>query len=221
MVGVSVGDTTLGTLVANLGYDKLLFPTPVFVGDTLAQSKASASRCAKASRGPMPASSPGSIAASTSATSWSARCSAPRCCRRSRNDRAAQLAVRPRRQQQEDGEGAGQRRRRGDLRPGGQRRAGAKAGGREIAQPLPQPRRRPERWVRVNPLGSEIIKDDLELLDVADIHGIVLPKAECGDDVADLAHRTGNLPIHAIVTETAAILFGLLSYRDAGRRWPR
>ena len=35
MVGVSVSDTTLGTLIANLGYDKLVFPTPVFVGDTL------------------------------------------------------------------------------------------------------------------------------------------------------------------------------------------
>jgi acyl dehydratase len=35
MVGVSVADTTLGTLVANLGYDRLVFPAPVFVGDTL------------------------------------------------------------------------------------------------------------------------------------------------------------------------------------------
>jgi acyl dehydratase len=35
MVGVSVGDTTLGTLVANLGYDALKFPNPVFAGDTL------------------------------------------------------------------------------------------------------------------------------------------------------------------------------------------
>ena len=35
MVGLSVGDTTLGTLVANLGYDKLVMPKPVFVGDTL------------------------------------------------------------------------------------------------------------------------------------------------------------------------------------------
>ena len=34
-VGVSVGDTTLGTLVANLGYDEVRFPKPVFVGDTL------------------------------------------------------------------------------------------------------------------------------------------------------------------------------------------
>ena len=35
MIGVSVADTTLGTLVANLGYDKLTFPKPVFTGDTL------------------------------------------------------------------------------------------------------------------------------------------------------------------------------------------
>jgi acyl dehydratase len=35
MVGVSVHDTTLGTTVANLGWDKVRFPAPVFVGDTL------------------------------------------------------------------------------------------------------------------------------------------------------------------------------------------
>jgi acyl dehydratase len=35
MIGVSVADTTLGTLVANLGYVALRFPNPVFVGDTL------------------------------------------------------------------------------------------------------------------------------------------------------------------------------------------
>ena len=35
MTGLSVGDTTVGTLVANLGYDKLVMPKPVFIGDTL------------------------------------------------------------------------------------------------------------------------------------------------------------------------------------------
>jgi acyl dehydratase len=35
MVGLSVGETTLGTLVANLGYDKVRMPKPVFIGDTL------------------------------------------------------------------------------------------------------------------------------------------------------------------------------------------
>jgi acyl dehydratase len=32
---VSVNETTLGTLVANLAYDKVVFPNPVFIGDTL------------------------------------------------------------------------------------------------------------------------------------------------------------------------------------------
>ena len=35
MIGLSVGETTLGTLVANLGYDKLVMPRPVFLGDTM------------------------------------------------------------------------------------------------------------------------------------------------------------------------------------------
>ncbi len=34
-VGLSVGDTTLGTTIANLGFDKIDFPKPVFHGDTL------------------------------------------------------------------------------------------------------------------------------------------------------------------------------------------
>jgi acyl dehydratase len=45
MVGLSVSDTTLGTLVANLGYDKLVMPKPVFLGDTLrAESEVMESR---------------------------------------------------------------------------------------------------------------------------------------------------------------------------------
>lgn len=35
MVGVSVGDTTLGTTIANLGWDDVRFPKPVFHGDTI------------------------------------------------------------------------------------------------------------------------------------------------------------------------------------------
>jgi acyl dehydratase len=34
-VGLSVGDTTLGTTVGNLGFEKVEFPRPVFIGDTL------------------------------------------------------------------------------------------------------------------------------------------------------------------------------------------
>ena len=48
LVGVSVHDTTLGTLVANLGYEKLSFPHPVFVGDTLrSESECVAVRASK------------------------------------------------------------------------------------------------------------------------------------------------------------------------------
>ena len=74
----------------------------------------------------------------------------------------------------------------------------------------------PQRWVRINPLGTYAHRDDLELLEELDVDGVVLPKAECGDDVADLAAALAprSLPIHAIVTETAASLFSLLSYRD-------
>ncbi|MFN6977551.1 MAG: MaoC family dehydratase [Gemmobacter sp.] len=35
MVGISVAETTLGTAVANLGWDDVRFPAPVFHGDTI------------------------------------------------------------------------------------------------------------------------------------------------------------------------------------------
>lgn len=35
MVGISIYDTTLGTTVANLGWDEVRFPKPLFHGDTL------------------------------------------------------------------------------------------------------------------------------------------------------------------------------------------
>ena len=35
MVGISVNDTTHGTTVANLGWDEVRFPKPLFHGDTL------------------------------------------------------------------------------------------------------------------------------------------------------------------------------------------
>jgi acyl dehydratase len=35
VVGLSVGDLTLGTTVGNLGFDKTEFPKPVFIGDTI------------------------------------------------------------------------------------------------------------------------------------------------------------------------------------------
>jgi citrate lyase subunit beta/citryl-CoA lyase len=87
---------------------------------------------------------------------------------------------------------------------------------RDLLNNLPKRSGGPQWWVRINPIGSEFHKDDLELIGLGDMHGIVLPKTESGADVTQLAHRSGNIPIHAIVTETAASLFGLLSYRQPG-----
>jgi citrate lyase subunit beta/citryl-CoA lyase len=90
----------------------------------------------------------------------------------------------------------------------------SKAAARDILKNLPQRTERPQLWVRINAIGTQFHRDDLHLIAVADIHGIVLPKSEGGWDVVELAHRTGNIPVHAIVTETPASLFGMLSYRD-------
>ncbi len=89
-----------------------------------------------------------------------------------------------------------------------------KGDAREILKGLAERSGGPDWWVRINPIGSEHHKDDLELISRGDISGIVLPKAESGADIIQLAHRTGSIPVHAIVTETAASLFNLLSYRD-------
>jgi acyl dehydratase len=35
VVGLSVADTTLGTTIGNLGFEKVEFPKPVFIGDTI------------------------------------------------------------------------------------------------------------------------------------------------------------------------------------------
>lgn len=72
----------------------------------------------------------------------------------------------------------------------------------------------PRWWIRVNPIGSEHHRDDLKLFAKADFEGVVLPKAESGADITQLAYSTGGIPVHAIVTETPASLFGLMSYVD-------
>ena len=89
-----------------------------------------------------------------------------------------------------------------------------KAAARDILKGLAPRSGGPAWWVRINPLRNEHHKKDLTVFASADFEGVVLPKAESGADVVELSHTTGNLPIHAIVTETAASLFGLLSYRE-------
>ena len=89
-----------------------------------------------------------------------------------------------------------------------------KAAARAILNDLPARSGGPQWWVRINPLRTDDHREDLDIIGIADVHGIVLPKTESGADIIELAHRTWTIPIHAIVTETAASLFGLMSYRD-------
>lgn len=77
-------------------------------------------------------------------------------------------------------------------------------------------------WVRINPLdGPEADRDLLAILPGRP-HGIVLPKAEGGTSVDELARRLterGNVTtqILAIATETPAAIFQLGSYGGAKR----
>src|SRR5688572_18625587 len=83
-------------------------------------------------------------------------------------------------------------------------------------------------WMRINPLSSPESERDLAVIVAGRPDGIVLPKAEGGASVADLARRLtdrGNVTamILAIATETPAAMFGLGSYggvkRLAGLSW--
>src|SRR5450631_1027751 len=72
MIGMTVGDTTLGTTIANLGMSKVEFPKPVYHGDTIR------ARCARPARVRRPAWSNSSTRRSTSAVRWSRPVCAPR-----------------------------------------------------------------------------------------------------------------------------------------------
>jgi acyl dehydratase len=50
IVGLSVGDTTLGTTLGNLGFDKTTFPSPVFIGDTITARSTVVDKRASASK---------------------------------------------------------------------------------------------------------------------------------------------------------------------------
>ena len=50
VVGLSVADTTLGTTLGNLGFDRTTFPHPVFIGDTIRVASKVADRRASRSK---------------------------------------------------------------------------------------------------------------------------------------------------------------------------
>ncbi|OYY70080.1 MAG: CoA ester lyase [Sphingomonas sp. 28-63-12] len=95
----------------------------------------------------------------------------------------------------------------------------AKAAARQaIAAFLAAPRRQ-LLFVRVNPLDSGMIDDDLAAVLPAAPDGIMLPKAESGASLAALAARlTGATLILPIATETPAAIFGMGSYAQVSDR---
>lgn len=79
-------------------------------------------------------------------------------------------------------------------------------------------------WVRINPLGGGLAHDDLDAIMPARPGGIMLPKAEGGEDLRTLdallkplEEEPGATLVHPLVTETAAAMFGTGTYRCAPR----
>lgn len=94
---------------------------------------------------------------------------------------------------------------------------------------LEAPRGRQQRWVRVNALDTGLTLGDLAAVMPARPDGIVLPKCAEAGQVRQLGHwldafeaaqglEAAPTRILAIATETAASLFGLGSYAQAGPR---
>lgn len=104
--------------------------------------------------------------------------------------------------------------------------AGKAAAREAVAAFLSRPRSSPATvLVRVNPLDSAHIADDIALLAAHRPDAIMLPKCEGARSVEDLCKRLpGAPPILPIATETAAAIFQLGSYGDvtgqlAGLTW--
>ncbi len=84
-------------------------------------------------------------------------------------------------------------------------------------------------WVRVNPFDTGLTEADLKAIVRPGLDGIVLPKANGGQDVARLADliapleretgvQPGHVKILVVATETAAAMFNLASYAPAHPR---
>lgn len=98
----------------------------------------------------------------------------------------------------------------------------AKADARRVVADFLNANSQARIWVRVNPLDSAEQEKDLAAILSAHPDGIVLPKAEGGASVDELARRLterGNATaqILAIATETPAAIFALGSYGGARR----
>lgn len=85
---------------------------------------------------------------------------------------------------------------------------------RIVTDVLAQPGPGPERWVRINPIGSSDLDADIRLVRELPIAGVVLPKAEGSGDIQWIGNALApGMRIHAVATETATSLFRLGDYR--------
>lgn len=87
----------------------------------------------------------------------------------------------------------------------------------------------PAIFVRVNPIDTDLTRDDLVAIVKPGLAGIVLPKANSGDDVAMLSDlispleaaqgiAAGSVKLLVLCTETPAALFNLGSFAPANPR---
>jgi citrate lyase subunit beta/citryl-CoA lyase len=93
-----------------------------------------------------------------------------------------------------------------------------------VAQFLSRAVRGPRVFVRVNPLDSGLIDDDLAAVLAARPDGLVLPKADGAESIRTLVARAPGVPILPIATETPAAIFRLGDYGQvaahlAGLTW--
>lgn len=83
---------------------------------------------------------------------------------------------------------------------------------RAAADFLRQARGRIRLFVRINPLDSDLLDDDLAAILEVQPDGLVLPKAEGASSVEALSAKAPGIPILPITTETPAAIFQLGSY---------
>lgn len=83
-----------------------------------------------------------------------------------------------------------------------------------VAAFLSSRERQMKLFVRVNPLDSGLLDDDLDAILPQKPDGLVLPKAEGAASVQALAAKAPDVPILPIATETPAAIFEIGSYRS-------
>lgn len=89
---------------------------------------------------------------------------------------------------------------------------------RAAADFLRQTKGRIRLFVRINPLDSDLLDDDLAAILDAPLDGLVLPKAEGASSVEALSAKAPGIHFLPIATETPAAIFQLGSYTSVTDR---